>query len=81
MKNIYVIPILIILNLTKIKEYINKLGYIENKLGYKDNIYLRDVKTELNDIKDISNKLSKYSLLNIKFVDWDSLSVSEVLCD
>ena len=69
------------LNLGKIKEYINKLGFIENKLGYKDNIYLRDVKTELSDIKDISNKLSKHSLLNIKFVDWSSLSVNEVICD
>jgi len=69
------------LNITKINEYINKLGYIENKLGYKDNIYLTDIKSQLSEIKEISNKLSKHSLLNIKFVDWNSLSVNKAECD
>jgi hypothetical protein len=68
-------------NVDKIREYIDKLGIIENRLGYKDNIYTKDIKSDVREIKDISNKLSKHSLLNIKFVDWNSLLVYEIKCD
>jgi len=70
------------ININKINEYINKLGYLENSLGYKENIYVKDISPYLTNIKDICNKLSKYSFLHIKFVEWNRLQLNEdVICD